>query len=171
MKKPFQYTDETLLNYLDGTLSPDETKALEDALPRDSKLQEQLDWLRKSEALFSETSFEKAPDYFTAQVMGKLDTAPVQQKRSSRNNLLLLGGILALVFLASFLVYTGAFSYTTTIDLGHMVSLEQFKNILPPVPLNEKLIVNVIILFNIALAFLVLDRTLLKPWFERRARR
>jgi len=28
--------------------------------------------------------------------------------------------------------------------------------------------VNIIILLNLALAFLVLDRAILKPWFERR---
>jgi hypothetical protein len=30
------------------------------------------------------------------------------------------------------------------------------------------MVMNVIILLNLALAFLVLDRAVLKPWFERR---
>jgi hypothetical protein len=39
---------------------------------------------------------------------------------------------------------------------------------LPEIPFNGKLIVNLIIIANIALAFIVLDRAVLKPWFERR---
>jgi hypothetical protein len=57
---------------------------------------------------------------------------------------------------------------TTTIDLGEINLPSQYERALPSIPIDGKMMVNVIILLNLGLAWLVLDRVVLKPFFRRR---
>jgi hypothetical protein len=75
------------------------------------------------------------------------------------------------VGIGAFLLSAGVFDSTGAIDLNDMgIQNKYIQESLPTIPVNGKLIMNVIIMLNIALAFLVLDRAILKPWFERRTR-
>ena len=71
----------------------------------------------------------------------------------------------------SLLLSAGVFDSTNTLELMDIVIQNKYIDInksLPSIPFNEKMVVNIIILLNLALAFVVLDRTVLKPWFEKR---
>jgi hypothetical protein len=63
----------------------------------------------------------------------------------------------------------GVFDGTSSIDLNQTLLPNKYiQQSLPTISFNGKMVMNVIILLNLALAFLVLDRAVLKPWFERR---
>src|SRR5688572_26576015 len=102
--------------------------------------------------------------------MSRLDQYPVRSNFTLRNGIILLAGVLVAVGIGSLLVASGVFDGSNTIDLNQTI-VPVNKYIEKPIPtfnLDGKLMVNIIILLNLALAFLVLDRAILKPWFEKR---
>jgi hypothetical protein len=104
--------------------------------------------------------------------MSKLDQYPVQSKSfSSLNGILLLAGVLVAVGIGSLLLAGGVFDGSSVIDLNQAIDTSKYiQKPLPSIPFNGKLVVNIIIMLNLALAFLMLDKAVLKPWFEKRAR-
>jgi hypothetical protein len=81
-----------------------------------------------------------------------------------------LSGVLVAVGIASILVSAGVFdNLNTTIDLNRVeLPKKYFERSLPSIPFSGKVIVNIIIILNLGLAWLVLDRAILKPLFQRR---
>jgi hypothetical protein len=88
-----------------------------------------------------------------------------------RNSILLLAGVLVVAIIASVLVPAGVFdSISTTIDLNQVELPKKYlERTLPSISIDGKIMVNVIILVNLVLGWLVLDRAILKPIFQRRA--
>jgi len=171
MKIP-QAQEEKLLNYLDGTLAGSEKESLESLIKNSPALQSRLNELRALDAGLRAVKIEQPSKNFTQLVMNRLDQYPVQSKSfSTRNGILLLAGVLVAVGIGSLLVAGGAFDGTSSIELNqNIIPNKYLQNPLPSIPFNGKLVVNIIILLNLALAFLVLDRAILKPWFEKRSR-
>jgi hypothetical protein len=161
-------SDEHLLNYLDGVLSLPEKEQLEQILTTDSIVVARLEKLRSIHNQLAVVRIEEPSRNFTRKVMEQLNY-PLASGFSVRNSILLLAGVLVAVGIATILLAAGVFDATTSIDLNQIVvSNKYISKELPSISLNGKFIVNLIILANIALAFLVLDRAVLKPWFERR---
>ncbi len=79
---------------------------------------------------------------------------------------------MAVVTILAILVSTGTFDGTGVIQpiqpeqIGLKENLFNFK--LPAISINGKLLINSIIVLNLAIAFIVIDRTILRPLFERR---
>lgn len=107
---------------------------------------------------------------FTQQVMSNLHRASaVTLGLPSRNKILMLAGILVTIGIGILLIAGGAFSDITSITLDQdIISNDKLRQYIPSIPFNGKLIINIVILMNLALAFIILDRAVLKPWFERR---
>ncbi|HEY5748109.1 MAG TPA: hypothetical protein VIU12_18690 [Chryseolinea sp.] len=179
MKKIPQAQEEMLFDYLDGTLNAADKQRLETELSHNRELKARLDELQNVELWLSKISLEDTPSRnFTQQVMGKLDQYPARSSTlTSRNGIFLLVGILVAVGLATILVSSGVFDgVQTTINLNQELpqkyipkSLPQYvPKSLPPIALSGKLIVNIVILLNLGLAWLVLDRAILRPLFQRR---
>ena len=170
MKKVSQSVDDILLDYLDGNLSRPEKEKVEQSIQNNPSWQTRLEELRLVNSILSETRIEQPSKSFTDGVMNHLHQYPVQTGFSIRNGILLLMMVLVTIGIATVLVSTGAFDNTTTsIDLNQMeVSKKFIKTPLPSLEFNGKLIVNIIIILNLALAWIVLDRTILKPFFQRR---
>jgi hypothetical protein len=107
---------------------------------------------------------------FTQVVMERLHQLPSPATGFSiRNGILLMAGVLVAAGVATILVSAGVFdNATTTIDLGEINLPSQYERALPSIPIDGKMMVNVIILLNLGLAWLVLDRVVLKPFFRRR---
>jgi anti-sigma factor RsiW len=171
MKIP-QAQDEKLLDYLDGTLKGTEKESLEQQIKSSAALQARLEELRTLDAGLRLTRLEQPSKNFTQLVMNRLDQYPVQAKSfSTRNGVLLLIGVLVAVGVGSLLVAGGVFDGTSSIELNQTIVPNKYiQNPLPAIPFNGKLVVNIIIMLNLALAFMVLDKAVLKPWFEKRAR-
>jgi hypothetical protein len=170
MKKVTQSVDDILLDYLDGNLNDIDKKNLENSLRENIVLKNRLDELRSVSALLHETKAELPSKNFTTLVMGRLDQYPQTNGYSIRNGMFLLTGVLLVVGIAIVLVASGVFDQTTTsIDLNQVdLSKKIVKEPLPAFHFSGKLIINIIIVLNLALAWIVLDRTILKPLFQRR---
>lgn len=119
--------------------------------------------LRLIDETLSKNKLESPSSNFTHRVMMNLHSMPVASSLSPKNGVLLLcGTILALTILTA-LLGGGMFdSVIKTIDVPQVKT---------SIPVNGKWIVNGLVFLNIVLAFLVLDRTILRPLFNRRATR
>ena len=169
MKKLPEHIEETLLAYVDGKLAAPELQAFEKMLSQNEEVRARLAVLQRSHILLKGLEAESPSKNFTSVVLGRLNHKPVVYKWSLRTGILLLTGLLIVMSIALVLLSAGVFDHTTTLDLNNVGLLQQYINqSLPSIPLDGKLIVNTIILFNLVLAFLVLDRVILKPFFQRR---
>lgn len=170
MKKVSQSVDDILSEYLDGNLSTSEKLKAEESIRNNPAWQERLDELKMINTLLGQSKIEQPSRSFTDEVMRRLHQYPASHGFSIRKGILLLTGVLVVVGIATILLSTGAFDNTTTsIDLNQIeVSRKIVKTPLPSFELNVKLLVNIIIILNLGLAWIVLDRTILKPFFNRR---
>jgi F0F1-type ATP synthase membrane subunit c/vacuolar-type H+-ATPase subunit K len=169
MKKVTQQSDDMLLDFLDGKLSNEQQAIVKDSLHKDLALQERLEQLRLIHDQLSFARLEVPSKNFTTSVMGKLDHYKVQHGLSIRNGLFLLAGILAILSVGVTLLSAGVFDQTTTVDLNNVGLAQRFiKQSLPSISIDGKILVNTIILLNLVIAFIVLDRAVLKPFFQRR---
>jgi hypothetical protein len=107
---------------------------------------------------------------FTQKVMSNLHRASAATLGlPSRNKMLMLAGILVAIGVAILLIAGGAFNNVTSITVDqNIIPNDQLREYIPSIPFNGKLIINIVILMNLALAFMILDRAVLKPWFEKR---
>jgi hypothetical protein len=162
--------EEKLLRYLDGELSTNERKNLETEMQNSLLLKTRLEELQRIHSyLRRKSTFETPSRNFTLNVMEGLDRQPVRSLFSPRKGLLLLIGIIIASGLSLMLLTNGAFDQTTT----SLILETPIKNkwITDPsfsIPFNGKILVNGIIFLNLALALILLDRTILRPLFQRR---
>jgi hypothetical protein len=156
--------------YLDGTLGEREKIDFEHVLQSNTALKRQVEEFQEMEAALRSDKLQQPSRNFTQRVMGNLENYPLQSRSSIFNGLLLLGGVIILVSLCILLSYTGFFdSAQSQIDLNNISMVNKyFKQSLPAIPFNGKLVVNIIIFLNLVLALIVFDRAVLKPIFLRR---
>jgi len=172
MKKIEPGKEQELLQYMDGELSSVRASALEKELTESADLAARLKELQTIRRfLLSKATLETPSKTFTQKVIEGLDTQPVRSVFSPRNGLLLLVGIMIayglVVSLLSFGVFDGTpapLTITPPAVTKEWFTLPAFK-----IPFNGKMIVNAILIFNMGLAFVLLDRTILRPIFQKRS--
>jgi hypothetical protein len=169
MKKISQQLEDILLDYIDGNLDTTQREAIEKSLKESRDLKERYEELRLVHFnLKSQPLFNPSTD-FTSSVMNKLDQHPSRAGLSMLNGILLLAGIFIVLTIAIVLLSKGVFDQSTSLDLNNVGPVNQYiKQTLPSISINGKLVVNVIVLLNLGLAFIVLDKAILKPLFTRR---
>lgn len=171
MKKISQEIDNLLLAYLDGSLSADKIEKVKIGLSTSENLRDRLEVLKLIQSSLQGEVLLHPSDQFTIKVMSNLHKVPVTSVLTPKNGFILLTGILVAMGIGASLVDTGIFN-----SLNGMLSLNQIKlpagistPTLPAVAINGKWVINGIITLNLGLAFLLLDRTVLKPFFNRRS--
>ena len=172
MERTTQKQDDQLLHYLDGTLTIKDKEELDSLLTRNTYLQIRLEELRQVHSvLASKARLEQPTKLFTEKVMSNLDRMPVRSTLSPKNGLFLLCGILVAVGVMALFLSSGVFdNMNDTISLDKLPVENKFiKNPFPTIPFNGKWMVNGILILTMGLAFVLLDRTILKPYFERRS--
>ena len=169
MKKISQQLDDIILDYIDGTLDMIQRESFEKSLKENSDLRERFEEIRLVHSkLRNQSLLNPSPD-FTSIIMTKLDQHPSRAGLSLMNGVLLLIGIFVVLSIALVLLSKGVFDESTSFDLNNIGLVNQYiKQNLPSIPVNGKLIVNMIVLLNLGLAFIVLDRAILKPFFTKR---
>ncbi len=173
MERITQKQDDQLLHYLDGTLTVKDKAELENILANNSYLEIRLEELRQVHSVLAgKARLEQPSKLFSEQVMSNLDRLPVRSTLSPKNGLFLLCGILVAVGAMVLLLSSGAFdNMNDTISLDKLPLENTFiKNPVTTIPFNGKWMVNGILILTMGLAFVLLDRTILKPYFERRSR-
>jgi anti-sigma factor RsiW len=166
-----QAQDEKLFEYIDGELKGVEKESIEQLLKNSPALKARLEELRMLDKDLRSITIQEPSKNFTQRVMSKLDQYPLRSSNLTlRSGILLLAGVLVAVGVGSLLVAGGVFDGTSSIDLNQtIVPINKYiQKPLPTFNFNGKLLVNIIILLNLALAFMILDRAILRPWFERR---
>jgi len=172
MEKVTPESDNLLLRYIDGTLNFSEKQIIEKDLEQNEMLRKRLDQLRSTHLLLRANRLDQPSKNFTQLLMSRLNHEPLRGTSFPvRNSILLLAGVLLVAIIASVLVPAGVFdSISTTIDLNQVELPKKYiERTLPSISIDGKLMVNLIILVNLVLGWLVLDRAILKPIFQRRA--
>lgn len=172
MNKLSPAKEEELLRYLDGELEPSHKIKLEAELQGATDLKERLEELRVIRSfLTSKATLETPSKIFTQKVMSGLDAQPVKSLFSPRKGLLLLMGVIIASVLALMLLSNGVFDQTNTSLLVDTTPIKNkwIEETTFSIPFNGKILVNGIIFLNLALALVLLDRTVLRPLFQKRA--
>lgn len=171
MKGLTQETEIKLLEYIDGTLSAGEASELMRTVEQDPALKERLRELQELSASLGRDPLPQPSKNFTQRVMSRLDQYPRTVGAPLWKNVVLLAGIIVTAGIATWLVSIGIFDNTTQIDLNTIVfQNDSIGQSLPSIRFDGKMIVNSIIVFNLVIAFFLLDRTVFRPWFHRRSR-
>jgi hypothetical protein len=171
MKEIAEETQIKLLEYLDGKLNDAETTELLTLAEKNPALKSRLQELRGLSTYLSESGVGQPSKNFTQKVMSKLDQFPRPAGVSIWKSMVLLMGIFITIGIASLLVSAGTFDGTAQFDLNSIIFQNDYiKQSLPSIRFNGKIVVNAIIVLNMVIAFFVLDRTVFRPWFQRRSR-
>lgn len=170
MEKISQTLEDKLLDYLDGNLTIDEIHQLDDAMKRNASVKNRFDELRLLNNALLKTELEQPADDFTQRVISNLTHVPVTSRWSIRNAVFLFLGVVTFATVALVLLSAGVFDdATATFTLKPTpVSWLFIPAQLSSLTINIKMIVNSIILMNIVLAWIILDRTILRPYFQHR---
>jgi hypothetical protein len=165
--------DIIILEYLDGTLTPSARHAFENELNSNPLLKKRFEELKQMHVLMRSGITEQPSKNFTKLVMENLSGRPFYQQLSILNGLMLLIGIITVTGLCAFFVSNGFFDGSTTVDVNSLTPvsdyIEKYANkSIPALNISGKFMVNSIIILNLAVAFVILDRAILKPYFQKR---
>ncbi len=164
--------DDMLLNYLDGRLEGHGLSELKKELEASEPLRDRLEVLRRiHRTLALRNNLDSPSAAFVNKVMQNLNAEPSTSMLSPRNGLLLIAGVMVATGILAFMISAGTFDqFNGIISIQKTETVQKyFQQGLPPIPIDGKLIINILIGLNLVLAFLVLDRTVLRPFFQKRA--
>jgi anti-sigma factor RsiW len=172
MRKVSESEAEMLLDYLDGNLTKADREQVEKNLREIPEWRARYEELRSVNAVLREAKLEQPSKNFTASVMSKLNLYQAPRSFSLWNSVLLLAGVLVAVGITTILLAGGLYDNSnTSVDLNQIAIPKQLINTpLPSFEFSGKMVVNIIIILNLAIAWIVLDRAILKPFFQRRMR-
>jgi anti-sigma factor RsiW len=172
MNNSHQIIDNHIFQYLDGQLPMQEKERFEADLKSNDTLRERFYELKLVHDTLKVT-LETPSANFTMRVMNNLGTFSSPIRLSPKNGLMLLLGVGVATMLSVIALSSGWFD-----QLSGSIALEQFNlpktiinHTLPTIPFNGGLIMKVLIGLNLAIAFVLFDRTILQPYFRNRARR
>jgi hypothetical protein len=162
--------EEELLRYLDGELDADQRANLENEIQQSDALQTRLDELRVVHSyLKNQASFQHPSKTFTQKVMSQLDAQPATSLFTPGKGLLLLVGIIIASGISLMLLSNGVFDQTSTLIVDTApIKNKWIQDISFSIPFNGKILVNAILFINLGLALILLDRTILRPLFQKR---
>lgn len=169
MKNSQAHWENKLWAYLDGSLPADEHREINDVLRENEELRDKLQDLRAAEHLLRTTRLREPSDTFTRRIMTNLDRTALAGGLSVTKSIFLLAGILVTTAIAVWLLSAGYFSSETTVDLNNLKLPARFvPEDIPGFSIDGKTIVNAIVFLSLGVAFVLLDRGILRPLFGRR---
>jgi anti-sigma factor RsiW len=172
MNKLSPAQEEELLRYLDGELDPTQKINMEAEIQHSSILKQRLEELQLIRSVLLRKAILETPSKnFTMKVMEGLDAQPVRSLFSPRKGLLLLLGIIIASAISLMLLTNGVFDQTSTSLVVDAAPIKNkwIQDTTFSIPFNGKILVNGIIFLNLGLALMLLDRTILRPFFQKRA--
>jgi len=166
-------TDDELFSFLDGIGSTEERQALKTRIDQNNSAQKRL---RELEAIHyflqNQKGLEQPSKNFTDKVMEGLHAKPSITFFSPKKGLMLLIGLVIASGSALVLLAAGSFDQLHTIfNLGSLPIKNDLVKIPTSIPFDLKLCVKVFVLLNLVIAFVLLDRTILRPIFQKRSER
>jgi len=166
-------TDDQLLNYLDGIGTEIERKSLKEAIAKNPLTQKRLKELETVHFfLQNQKGLEQPSKDFTDKVMEGLHAKPSFTFFSPKNGLILLVGLIVASGLAMTLLSAGSFDQWHTIfNFNSLPVKTDVIKIPKSIPFDVKLFVKVFVMLNLAIGLVLLDRTILRPIFQKRSER
>jgi hypothetical protein len=170
MNKLSPAKEEELLRYLDGELNSVQKINLEAEIQSSVILKKRLRELETVRSfLMRKVTLESPSKKFTLKVMEGLEAQPVQSLFSPRKGLLLLIGVIIASAISLMLLTNGVFDATTTsLMVDAPIKNKWIQDPSFSIPFNGKILVIGILFLNLGLALILLDRTILKPLFQKR---
>ena len=173
MNRSSQFQDELIFQYLDGQVPMKEKTEFENALKTDAQLNNRFQELKTVHDSLRLGKFESPGADFTTRVMRNLSAVPSRLSVSPKNGLMLLLGIGVALTLVVIYLSTGTFDQITgVLSLDKInVPKSMVPQALPAIPFNASLIMKILVGLNLAIAFVLIDKTILQPYFRKRAAR
>lgn len=169
MKDLNQFNDDLFFDLLDGKLSREESARMIARIESSPVLKTRYEEARAIHQLLKSSSWADPSMNFTRSVMSKLNDAPAPVVPSYWKGLLLLIGMMLTIGITMILVSQGVFDASTTVDLNNINLPKGIPDqSIPTFDLSGKTIVNIIMVMNIVVGFVLLDRAVLKPIFRKR---
>lgn len=163
--------EDNLQNYLDGKLEGPALEQLKNELASTPALVERLEELRRVHKYFQGSTLESPSSSFVGRVMSRLQNSPTYSYPSPKNGIILVLGVIIAAGMLVGMVSAGLFD-----QVNGLISIEEvapvkkyFQQSLPTISINGKLLIRILVGLNLVIAFIVLDRTVLRPFFQRRA--
>lgn len=168
MDKLTPQQEEQLLAYLDGKLAPADAQVLKKQLEESAVLLERLEQLRVAHTVLSANILEEPSSNFTHRIMANLHRYPNLIRTSPKNGLLLMFGTMVCTIVLAVMISSGVFD-----GVAVPVSLERIpatRELLQgPITFSGKWMMNGLIVLNLIIGFILLDKTVLRPLFGRRS--
>ncbi|MDZ4716403.1 MAG: hypothetical protein SH819_13145 [Cytophagales bacterium] len=162
--------EDSLLDFLDGKLEGHGLQQLKSELETSAILRERLEELRIVHQALVRNRLESPSSSFVDRVMAGLRRKPASVYASPKNGILLILGVLVAAGLLITMVSAGFFdSFNGIISMEQIAPTRKYLQwAAPSIPINAKLIMKTLVGLNLLIAFIVLDRTVLRPYFQRR---
>jgi hypothetical protein len=166
-------TDDQLLNFLDGSSSEAERESIKKLISSNIELKKRMKGLQTvHNFLQKQNKMESPSKNFTEKVMSSLHARPSFTFLSPRNGFLLLIGLVVASGLAIMMVTTGAFDqWHAFFNLEQIPVKNNWVRLPTSIPVDVKQVVKIFVMINIVIGFILLDRTILRPIFQKRAER
>ncbi len=173
MQRLTDIQESNLQDFLDGKLEGAALQQLKQELGASAEMQRRLEELRPVHTYLQKGALKEPSSQFVDRVMRNLSRGAVTSYPSPKTGLMLLAGVMVASGLLAVMLSAGTFDQITgSIAIEQMEPLKKYMT--PTIPavsvnINGKLVMNILIGINLVLAFIVLDRTVLRPFFQRRA--
>jgi hypothetical protein len=166
-------TDDQLLNFLDGSSNEADRDKLKKLITVNDELKKRAEELQTIHVfLQKQNKIEYPSKNFTAKVMSGLHARSSFTFLSPRNGFLLLIGLMVASGLAVMMVSAGSFDqWHTFFNLKQIPIKNNWVKLPTSIPIDVKQAVKIIVMINIIIGFILLDRTILRPIFQKRAER
>jgi len=166
-------TDDQLLSLLDGIGSEAERESMKKVISSSVEMKKRVEELQAvHNFLQRQNKIENPSKSFTEKVMSSLHTRPAFTFLSPRNGLLLLVGLMVASGLAVMMVSAGSFDqWYTFFNLQQIPLKNDWVKLPTSISFDLKQIVKIFVMVNIVIGFILLDRTILRPIFQKRAER
>lgn len=171
MEKITEAQETNLQRYLDGELDGPALQQFKEELNASPALQRRLEVARPVHEFLRKNSLQSPTAAFVDRVMRNLSRGAISSYPSPKNGLMLLAGVMIASGMLAVMLSAGTFDQITrliTVDQVEILNKYQTPS-LPSFSISGKVIMNILIGVNLVLAFIVLDRTVLRPFFQRRA--
>ena len=164
--------DDRIFQYLDGLLPMHEKEKFEIDLKTNEAIRIRFLELKSIHDSLAHATLESPSSNFTARVMGNLGTFVTPVRLSPKNGLMLLLGVVVAMTLGVYSLTSGLFDQLTGAITLETLNLPKtvIKQPLPAIPFNGGMVMKILIGLNLAIAFVLFDRTILQPFFRNRAR-
>lgn len=171
MEKITNDQEDSLLDFLDGKLEGTSLQGLKRELESSPALQQRLEELRRVHTFLESKTLQSPSPRFVERVMQNLSQTPLSYYASPKNGLMLLVGVMIASGMLAMVISAGTFDQITgLIAFDQIAPVKKYVTpSLPALHISGKLVMKVLIGINLVLAFLVLDRTILRPLFQRRS--